>query len=105
MQEIDVSDLETWRKRGESHLLLDVREATELATASIVGARHIPMDEVAARIDEIPTDMPVIVICHHGGRSARVVAYLNQNGRPNALNLRGGIDAWSVEVDPSVPQY
>jgi rhodanese-related sulfurtransferase len=105
MQEIEVADLETRRKRGEAHLLLDVREAAELATASIVGARHIPVAEIAARIDEIPADMPVIVMCHHGGRSARAVAYLHQHGRPNAVNLHGGIDAWSVEIDPSVPRY
>lgn len=105
MQETDVSDLEARRKTLVPHVLLDVREADELKTASIAGARHMPMKEVAARIDEISSDIPVIVMCHHGGRSARVVDFLNQQGRNNVINLRGGIDAWSVSIDPTVPRY
>ena len=105
MQEIDVSDLEARRKTLLPHVLLDVREADELLTASIAGARHIPMNDIAGRLDEIPGDVPLIVMCHHGGRSARVVKYLIQQGRVNAMNLRGGIDAWSLEIDPTVPRY
>jgi rhodanese-related sulfurtransferase len=105
MQETDVADLEARRKSNHPHFLLDVREPDELGIASVSGARHIPMNDVPARIDEIPSDMPVIVMCHHGGRSAKITEFLNKNGRPNAVNLRGGIDAWSVQIDTSVPRY
>jgi rhodanese-related sulfurtransferase len=57
------------------------------------------------RIDEIPRDKPLVVMCHHGGRSERVAQFLEANGYDNAINLTGGIDAWSTSVDPAVPRY
>jgi len=86
-------------------VLLDVREHDEVATAAVAGARHIPMREVPARLAELDADMTVVVMCHSGGRSARVATFLRDAGFDKIFNLRGGIDAWSTEVDPRVPRY
>ncbi|MEA2664473.1 MAG: hypothetical protein QOI11_1417 [Candidatus Eremiobacteraeota bacterium] len=105
MTEISVAELKRRRDAGEPLLLLDVREPDELATASVAGATAIPMGQIPARLDELPRDVPIAVLCHSGGRSARVTQYLNQNGYPGAVNVAGGIDAWSVQIDPGVPRY
>lgn len=90
-------------------LLLDVREPWEAALASIrhdgIEARLIPMGQIAERFDELDRQQPVVVYCHHGMRSLQVVAFLSRQGFDSVYNLAGGIDAWSVEVDPSVPRY
>lgn len=88
-------------------LLLDCRTPEEHATARIAGARLIPMQELAARVAEIEAwrDRPVVVHCHHGVRSLRVVHWLRERGFSRARSMRGGIDAWAAEVDPSVPRY
>lgn len=90
-------------------LLLDVREAQELALAplNLDGAPtvHMPMHLVPLRHSELDRSRPVIVFCHHGARSAQVVAYLSNQGFDEVYNLDGGTDAWSRLVDPSVPRY
>jgi rhodanese-related sulfurtransferase len=86
-------------------LLIDVREPDELARAAIRGALHMPMREVPARLDELPRDKALVVMCHAGGRSRRVAEFLHANGFEQVFNLRGGIDAWSQEIDRSVPRY
>jgi rhodanese-related sulfurtransferase len=105
MSEISVQELKRRRDAGEPLLLLDVREPDEIATAALPDATLIPMAEVPARLGELPADVPIVVMCHAGTRSGRVTAFLNQQGYPNAVNLAGGIDAWSESVDPSVPRY
>jgi rhodanese-related sulfurtransferase len=105
MIEISSDELKRRRDAGEDLVLLDVREPDELATASISWATWIPMREIPARVGELPADKPVVVMCHHGGRSERVTRFLNANGYENAINLVGGIDDWSVSADPSVPRY
>lgn len=85
-------------------VLLDVREPFEVATARIDGALHIPMGEIVSRIDDIPRDARVLCLCHHGGRSAQVAGYLAGQGL-DAANVAGGIDQWSITVDPQVPRY
>jgi rhodanese-related sulfurtransferase len=90
-------------------LLLDVREPWEFAMARIQadGLRtlHIPMNQIPARLAELDPEQPVVCICHHGMRSAQVVAFLERHGFDAAYNLAGGIDAWSAEVDAGVPRY
>jgi adenylyltransferase/sulfurtransferase len=103
--EISVEELKRRRDAGEQHFLLDVREPDEIATASLAGAATIPMGDVPNRLDELPHDVPIVVMCHGGARSGRVTAFLNGNGFPNAVNLAGGIDDWSERIDPSVPRY
>ena len=105
MTELTAGQFKARRDAGESLLLLDVREPDEIATASVAGATVIRMGEIPSRMNELPADRPIVVMCHHGARSANVVAFLNANGYPNAVNLAGGIDAWSTEVDPKVPRY
>jgi rhodanese-related sulfurtransferase len=84
---------------------LDVRELDELAICAIAGACHISMTEIPARISEIPKDGRVVVFCHHGMRSMRVLEFLSERGYEGVLNLRGGIDAWAVSVDPEMRRY
>lgn len=105
MNEMSVLDLKAKHDSGEPLLLLDVREPDELAIASIAWAKAIPMDDVPARIAELPKDTPIAVMCHGGGRSGKVTRFLNENGFPNATNVAGGIRDWSDKVDPSVPNY
>jgi sulfur-carrier protein adenylyltransferase/sulfurtransferase len=90
---------------GDAPLLLDVREDEERETARIEPSIHIPMGEIEARKSELPTDRPIVVYCHHGGRSQMVAAYLEGEGFTTVINLQGGIDAWAAEVDPSIPRY
>jgi rhodanese-related sulfurtransferase len=86
--------------------LIDVREPWEFATAEIPGSLLIPMGDVAARAhQELDPDERLVVLCHHGMRSMNVTVWLRNQGFENAQSLRGGIDAWSAEVDPAVPRY
>ena len=105
MNEISVTELKAKHDAGEDFMLLDVREPDEIATASVDWATVIPMGEIPERLAELPADKPIAVMCHAGGRSARVTAFLNQNGFPEAANVTGGITAWSTTIDPSVPTY
>lgn len=99
-----VSELKARRDQKKPHLLLDVREQHEYDTCRIEGSTLIPMSVLSGRVAELPKDVEIVVHCHHGGRSARVVQWLNGQGY-KAVNLEGGIDAWSEEIDPSVPRY
>ena len=92
-------------ERGKSVVLLDVREHDELEAAAVNDALHIPMREIPGRIEELDRTLPLVVMCHSGGRSRRVTEFLLSNGFLNVFNLRGGIDAWSTEIDPQVPRY
>jgi rhodanese-related sulfurtransferase len=93
------------RSTGREHIVLDVREAKELDICELDGALHIPMANVPARIDTLPTNRPLVVICHHGARSLRVVDFLRNAGFDNAVNLDGGIEAWACEIDRSMRRY
>jgi rhodanese-related sulfurtransferase len=105
--EIDVLSVKQMLDRGEKFVLLDCREPSEVATASIAGSMHIPMRDIPARLAELDSAKQgrVVVHCHHGGRSLRVTNYLRQQGFTQAQNMAGGIDAWSEHVDPSLPRY
>ncbi len=89
----------------EPLLLLDIREVPELALSQLEDAYHIPMGQIGARLAEVPRDRPVVIFCHHGIRSAVIVDQLREVGIVNVLNMAGGIDAWSREVDASIPRY
>jgi rhodanese-related sulfurtransferase len=105
--EIDVTSVKQLRDSGETFVLLDVRNPDEHATASIAGSTFIPMSELQARLAELEPHKQdrIIVHCHHGGRSLRVTHFLRQQGFAQVQNMDGGIDAWSLQVDPSVPRY
>ena len=89
----------------DSHVLLDVREAVELQIAALDNALHIPMGEIPARIGELDRGKTIICLCKSGGRSAQVGHYLLGQGFTRVINLAGGINAWSEDVDDSVPLY
>jgi rhodanese-related sulfurtransferase len=91
--------------RGDRPVVLDVREPGEIEIAAFPGAVHIPMNDIPSRIGELAPDDEIVVVCHHGMRSAHVAMYLASNGFSRVLNLIGGINAWSETVDPSVPRY
>lgn len=86
-------------------LLIDVREPDEHALCRISGARLIPMGQIPERLAELPQGVPILIHCHHGGRSLRVTQFLRAKGYKAVSNVKGGIDAWSREVDASVPRY
>ena len=102
---ITVKELKALRDSKKPHFLLDVREPSEYAACKIEGSKPIPMAEIAGRFGELPKDRIIVVHCHHGGRSAQVVRFLVETGLEQAKNLTGGIDAWSIEIDPKVPRY
>ena len=105
--ETDVASVKQMLDRGEKFILLDCREPDEHAAARIAGSRLIPMREIPARLAELAAhkDERIVVHCHHGGRSMRVTNFLRQQGFSQAQNMAGGIDAWSQQIDPSVPRY
>ena len=102
---ITVQKLNEMRINNEPHMLLDIREVSELALCSIDGSIDIPMNTLPENIDKLPKDKPLVVMCHIGGRSAQVVNWLFQNGYNNALNLEGGIAAWAKIIDTNMVQY
>lgn len=103
-REITPRTLQTRLTAGDI-LLIDVREDWEVATASIPGARHIPMSLIPAQHALLPRETDIAVLCHHGMRSAMVADYLRSAGHARVLNVTGGIDQWSVEVDHAVRRY
>jgi adenylyltransferase/sulfurtransferase len=103
--EIDPMGLQEKMERGEPFVLLDVREPHEAEICVIPGARLIPMGQVPKRVNELDTADDIIVHCRSGARSAQVVEFLKKAGFRKVKNLRGGILAWSDQVDPSVPKY
>ncbi|MBD3618302.1 MAG: sulfurtransferase [Chromatiales bacterium] len=86
-------------------LLLDVREPWEFELARIEGSQLLPLGQVPVRLDELDPARETVVICHHGVRSMQAAFFLQSRGFKNVINLAGGIDAWSREVDPKVPVY
>lgn len=104
--EIDVHQLASWRQEGVEHVLVDVREVPELAICQIdTDAVHIPLGQIPHRCDELESGALLVVHCHHGGRSAQAVQFLRSRGFDRATNLAGGIDHWSLAIDPSVRRY
>lgn len=86
-------------------ILLDVREDFERNICAIDESIHIPMGEIPGRLNELPKDKDILVHCHHGGRSLQVVRFLRNNGYERSTNVAGGIDSWSVQIDPSIQRY
>lgn len=102
--EIPPTELKRRLDAAEPTAILDVRDPWEHELCAISGARLIPMDQLQGRVDELDPEQEVVVYCHHGQRAGAVVQWLRRQGIP-AVNLRGGIDAWAVEVDPALRRY
>jgi adenylyltransferase/sulfurtransferase len=106
MPEISATELKQRIDNGDDLQIIDVREANEVAVAKIPGTIHIPLGQVINRMGEIDQARETVVHCKIGGRSAKAIEALKRSGfSGNLTNLRGGITAWSNEVDPSVPKY
>ena len=113
IEQVTPSQLPAWLQAaadgGALPLLLDVREPAEWQAASVrVGGAELlqlPMHSIPPRLSELDPERPVAVLCHHGGRSMQVALFLQQQGFEHIANVAGGIDAWSLQVDPSVPRY
>ncbi|SEL17519.1 Rhodanese-related sulfurtransferase [Roseateles sp. YR242] len=109
MQELNVQELQAWARQVPAPLLLDVREPWEVALARIdvpgLAWAHVAMGDIPSQLQTLDPKQPIAVYCHHGVRSLQVVAFLSRQGFDVVYNLAGGIDAWSREIDPSVPRY
>ncbi len=105
--QIDVRAVQELCNDGEEFLLLDCREPEEHARVHLAGSVHIPMNDVPGRMGELDTHRGrrVVVYCHHGVRSLKVTQWLRQQGFEKAQNMSGGIDAWALLVDTSLPRY
>lgn len=92
-------------ERSKGTLILDVRQPEECAIAHIEGSVNIPLSDLPARVGELASNKSVAVLCHHGVRSAMALRFLEQQGFREVSHLGGGIDAWSLTIDPGVPRY
>lgn len=103
---ITTYDLKTLRETQPGLIVIDVREPHEYATAHIEGTVLCPLSTAGAWVESFPKDAPIAVICHHGMRSAHAAAALtSQYGYTDVATVDGGIDDWSVRIDPSIPRY
>jgi rhodanese-related sulfurtransferase len=107
VREIDVTTLAEKLHAGEPVCLVDVRQPWEHETAALPGSQLIPLNQLPVRAGEIqaPAESLVVVYCHHGIRSLSGAALLERLGFADVVSLAGGIDAWSLQVDPRVPRY
>jgi rhodanese-related sulfurtransferase len=105
VREISPRALKERLDRGEELFVLDVREPEEAALAPFAGAMNIPMGDVPSRLSDLDPDRETVVVCHHGIRSAQVAKWLAGMDFGLVANLTGGIDAWSLTIDPSTPRY
>jgi len=103
MPDINPKTLKARLDAGEAITVIDVREAWELAITHVDFAQHIPMNSIPDRLADVPHDVPVVIMCKVGGRSAQVAGYLQAQGYNNVLNLSGGILQWATDIDPSLP--
>ncbi|TWO73040.1 sulfurtransferase [Caenimonas sedimenti] len=104
------AELDAWlQAQPASAVVLDVREAWEVQTASVQPQDFelvtIPMSQLQGSMAQLDPERPTAVLCHHGARSQRVAMFLAQQGFTQLANIAGGIDAWSQERDPAVPRY
>ena len=102
-----MSPTEVYKKieAGEELQIIDVREPFELEICQVENALHIPMQQVPNQMSKIPQDKTLVVMCHHGVRSMRVVNFLKAQGVSNIYNMDGGIDRWAIEIDRNMNKY
>lgn len=109
ISQITPADLPQWLQSQTAPVVLDVREPGEWQTASIQAEGftllQLSMHDIPARLAELDPQRAIACLCHHGARSQRVAQFLVQNGFDNVVNIAGGIDAWSLQRDASVPRY
>jgi rhodanese-related sulfurtransferase len=101
------SELARWREDAtrEPPVLVDVREPWEFELARIEGSLLVPLGQLPSRVDELPRDRPLVMVCHTGRRSQNAAMFLAQSGFADVQNLSGGVERWAVEIDPSMRRY
>ncbi len=105
MKEVNVTDLKKMMDNGDEFQLIDVREPHEYDICNL-GGELIPMGEITSQADRLSKDRQVIIYCRSGARSGQVCEYLEKKfGFSNVYNLKGGVLAWSDEIDPTMPKY
>ncbi len=105
MTEITPQELSEMIKTDKDMCIIDVRNLDEVEKASFPGAIHIPLPALIKNVAKIPQDKFVIVLCHHGARSLQACYLLKDRGFDKVVSLKGGIDLWSITVDPKIPRY
>lgn len=107
IDDLEITPAETKQRldRGEKLLLVDVRELWESEICRIEGAKLIPMGSIPANLQTLDSGEEVVCYCHHGMRSLDVAVWLRAQGVERARSLAGGIERWSLEIDPQVPRY
>lgn len=105
--ETDCQTVKAQLDAGADFLLLDCREENEHQLVNIPQAKLLPMSQLTARAEELAPfkGKPIVVHCHHGGRSLRVATWLKQQGFDDVKSLAGGIDQWATDIDPTLPRY
>lgn len=103
--EIDVQSAADLLQGKHPPILLDVRELKELQICSLGDGLHVPTGEIPVKWNSLPQDQHLLVYCHHGMRSLRVVRFLQEKGFRKAQSIQGGTDAWSLQIDPTVARY
>lgn len=103
--ELSPAELADMIAKGTPVQLVDIREPWEAAMVSLEGSELIPLGTLGGALDRLHDDIPVVLYCHHGVRSAQALAALRGLGHDNVVHLRGGIEAWTDEIDPSLARY
>lgn len=103
--EIDVEELAGWLQAGRAVTVVDVREPWEREICRIEPSMAIPLRDLPGRVAELPRGQSIVMVCHHGGRSAQATMWLRRQGYDNAINLEGGVDAWARRIDPTMKVY
>lgn len=100
-----VEELKKRLEQGRQPVILDVREPWEFGICALPGSTHIPMGQIPQRLQELNKEDEIVVVCHHGSRSAFVAQFLQQQGFSKLYNLQGGVSAWAQYIDPQMRQY
>jgi rhodanese-related sulfurtransferase len=105
MEQMRVEELKKRLEQGRQPVILDVREPWEFGICALPGSTHIPMGQIPQRLQELNKEDEIVVVCHHGSRSAFVAQFLQQQGFSKLYNLQGGVSAWAQYIDPQMRQY
>jgi len=107
IRELEPAELSRWRAdpQRRAPVVVDVREAWELERCALSDSMHVPMHELPRRLDELPRDRDLVVVCHHGVRSRFAARFLAGAGFAPVFNLTGGVEAWAADVDPTLARY
>jgi adenylyltransferase/sulfurtransferase len=103
--EIDVPTAHAWLESAAPPVLVDVREPFEVEICRIAGSLTIPLGELPAQLGALPSDRPILIHCHHGGRSLQAAKFLRAKGFARSTSMRGGIEGWAEQFDPKLARY